>query len=156
VVLAGIRAADAGAVWLVGENSEDVPFHAWRSRVVLVPQFHDNHILTESLLFNLLLGRRWPPTAADVNAAMEICDRLGLRPLVERMPQGLAQPVGDSGWALSHGERSRVFLARSLLQEQVELIILDESFAALDPETVRLACEGVIASAPTLLVIAHP
>jgi ATP-binding cassette subfamily B protein len=156
VVLAGLRAADEGAVWLRGEKSEDVPFDAWRARIVLVPQFHDNHILTESLLFNLLLGRRWPPTPADVDDATEVCNTLGLGPLVARMPQGLAQMVGDSGWTLSHGERSRVFLARSLLQERVELIILDESFAALDPETLRLVYQGVVASAPTLLVIAHP
>lgn len=156
LVLAGMRAPDAGSLWLRGEPREDLADDQWRARIVLVPQFHENHILTGSLLFNLLLGRRWPPSQADVVEAAAVCDLLGLRPLVERMPQGLSQPVGDGGWALSHGERSRVFLARSLLQEKAELLILDESFSALDPETLRVSCQAVIASAPTLLIIAHP
>lgn len=156
IVLACMRAPDAGTIWLFDERTADMPPDHVHQRIVLVPQFHDNHILTESLAFNLLLGRRWPATAADMEDAAAVCEVLGLGPLLARMPQGLAQPVGDGGWTLSHGERSRIFLARSLLQEHVELIILDESFAALDPETLRLSCGGILAAAPTLLVIAHP
>jgi len=155
-VLSGIRAQGAGSIRLLGVRSEDMSPQDWRGKIVLVPQFHENHVLTESLLFNLLLGRRWPPTAEDTADAMRVCDLLGLTPLVERMPLGLAQPVGDGGWTLSHGERSRVFLARALLQEGAHLVILDESFAALDPETLRQSIEGVLASAPAMLVIAHP
>jgi ABC-type ATPase involved in cell division len=51
------------------------------------------------------------------------------------MPAGLLQMVGETGWQLSHGERSRLYIARALLQ-RAELIILDESFAALDPENL--------------------
>jgi ATP-binding cassette subfamily B protein len=154
-VLAGLRAPDSGVLRLSARDRSEVTAEAWRRRVVLVPQFHDNHILTDSLLFNLLLGRRWPPTAADTKLAAQVCDLLGLTPVLQRMPQGLQQTVGDGGWALSHGERSRVFLARALLQEGVALVILDESFAALDPETLREVGAGVLASAPTLLVISH-
>jgi ATP-binding cassette subfamily B protein len=35
-------------------------------------------------------------------------------------------------------------------------MILDESFAALDPASLRTALECVLRRAPTLLVIAHP
>ena len=57
---------------------------------------------------------------------------LDLGPLLARMPSGLEQLVGDSGWQLSHGERSRLFIARSLLQP-LDVRVLDESFAALIP-----------------------
>ena len=63
--------------------------------------------------------------------------------------------VGETGWQLSHGERSRLYLARALLQ-RAELVILDESFAALDPENLRRALEFTLARADTLLVVAHP
>jgi ATP-binding cassette subfamily B protein len=63
--------------------------------------------------------------------------------------------VGDTGWQLSHGERSRLFIARALIQE-ADLVILDESFAALDPENLRRAMECVQDRANALLVIAHP
>ncbi|MEO8259682.1 MAG: hypothetical protein ABI868_20215 [Acidobacteriota bacterium] len=53
------------------------------------------------------------------------------------------------------GERSRVFLARALLQE-AGLVIVDESLGALDPDNVRRCLECVLRRAPSLLVIAHP
>jgi ATP-binding cassette subfamily B protein len=63
--------------------------------------------------------------------------------------------VGDTGWQLSHGEKSRLFLARALLQGS-EIVLLDESFAALDPDNLRQALECTIERAPTLMTIAHP
>jgi ATP-binding cassette subfamily B protein len=63
--------------------------------------------------------------------------------------------VGEGGWQLSHGERSRLYIARALLQ-QADLIILDESFAALDPLNLERALQCVFRRAPALLVIAHP
>jgi ATP-binding cassette subfamily B protein len=71
------------------------------------------------------------------------------------MPGGLMQMVGEGGWQLSHGEKSRVYLARALLQG-AELIILDESFAALDPQTLQGALTAVMDAVPSLLLIAHP
>jgi ATP-binding cassette subfamily B protein len=119
------------------------------------PQFHENHILTGSLAFNLLMGRKWPASAEDVMKARALCVELGLGALLDRMPAGLMQQVGETGWQLSHGERSRVFLARALLQD-ARLTILDESFAALDPETLKACLKSADAHARTLVVIAHP
>ena len=130
-------------------------FSQSKLRFGVVPQFHENQILTGTLAFHLLLGRRWPPTPADLTAAEEICRELGLGDLLDRMPAGLQQLVGESGWQLSHGERSRLYMARAILQ-QADLMILDESFAALDPANAQLAFSCVNRHAPTLLVIAHP
>jgi ATP-binding cassette subfamily B protein len=123
--------------------------------VVAAPQFHENHVLTETFAFNLLMGRRWPPQPADVEAAERTCRELGLDDLLSRMPAGLLQLVGETGWQLSHGERSRLYIARAMLQE-ADLVILDESFAALDPETLRRCLECILKHAAALLVIAHP
>jgi ATP-binding cassette subfamily B protein len=101
------------------------------------------------------MGHRWPATADDLAQVETLCRELGLGDLLDRMPSGLLQMVGDTGWQLSHGERSRLFIARALIQE-ADLVILDESFAALDPENLRLAMECVQGRANALLVIAHP
>jgi ATP-binding cassette subfamily B protein len=71
------------------------------------------------------------------------------------MPGGIYQMVGETGWQLSHGERSRLYIARALLQ-QPELVILDESFGVLDPDSLQIALECVQRRAPALMVIAHP
>jgi ABC-type transport system involved in cytochrome bd biosynthesis fused ATPase/permease subunit len=70
------------------------------------------------------------------------------------MPGGLEQMVGDTGWQLSHGERSRLFVARALLQG-ADVLIFDESFAALDPDTLHCALNAVFERAPTVIVISH-
>jgi ATP-binding cassette subfamily B protein len=67
----------------------------------------------------------------------------------------MLQTVGETGWQLSHGEKSRLYIARAILQG-VDLIILDESFAALDPQSLQRAMACVRERARTLLVIAHP
>ena len=87
--------------------------------------------------------------------AEALCRELGLGELVDRMPAGLLQMVGEGGWRLSHGQKSRLFLARALLQP-AGLVVLDESFGALDPESLGQALECTLRRASTLLVIAHP
>jgi ATP-binding cassette subfamily B protein len=154
-LLSGMRTPDSGLVLISGLDGHTLGSQQWRKQVAASPQFHDNHILTETLAFNLLMGRTWPPSRQDVQEARTVCHELGLDNLLDRMPGGLMQMVGEGGWQLSHGERSRVYIARSLLQNS-ELVILDESFAALDPETVSAALQCTVKRAKTLLVIAHP
>lgn len=151
----GLRSPEAGLILLRGLDRQTLGSEGWRRRVVAAPQFHENHVLSETFAFNLLMGRRWPPQPADLDAAETLCRELGLGDLLDRMPAGLLQMVGETGWRLSHGERSRLYIARALLQG-ADLIILDESFAALDPETLRQALGCVLQRAATLLVIAHP
>ena len=154
-LLCGLRAPTAGSLRYDGVAWEVLGTLAWRARVGAAPQFHENHVFSASLLFNLLLGRAWPPRPEDVAEAEAVCRELDLGPLLARMPSGLEQLVGESGWQLSHGERSRLFIARALLQP-LAVRVLDESFAALDPETLELALGCVLRRAETLLVIAHP
>jgi ABC-type multidrug transport system fused ATPase/permease subunit len=123
--------------------------------VACAPQFHENYVLTGTFAFNLLMGRDWPPRLEDMREAEAICRELQLGPLLERMPAGLLQMVGETGWQLSHGEKSRLYVARALLQ-RADVVVLDESFAALDPETLRQAVRCVLKRARTVLVIAHP
>jgi len=154
-LLTGLRAPESGLLLAGGLDYQTLGASGWRRRVVSAPQFHENHVFTGTFAFNLLMGRNWPPTGEDFAEAERVCRELGLAELVDRMPAGLLQMVGETGWQLSHGERSRLFLARALLQES-ELVILDESFGALDPETLRQCLSAALDRAKTLLVIAHP
>ena len=106
------------------------------ANVAYVPQHDDNHVFLGSVAFNLLLGVAWPPEPTHLDAAEQVCEQLGLGPLLERMPSGIFENIGETGWQLSHGERARIFLARALLAD-ADVTIIDESFGTLDPHTYR-------------------
>jgi ATP-binding cassette subfamily B protein len=153
-LLTGLRTPGSGVLLLDGLDRATLGADPWRQRVVAAPQFHENHVFGESLAFNLLMGRRWPPQTEDLELAEDVCRRLGLGDVLDRMPGGLFQLVGETGWQLSHGERSRVFIARALLQN-ADLVVLDESFAELDPESLRDCLTQAAELSNTLLVVAH-
>jgi ATP-binding cassette subfamily B protein len=124
--------------------------------VCLAPQFQENHIFTNSLAFNLLLGCHWPPSKDDLKLAFQFCEEMGLKPLLEKMSSGsLFQPVGEMGWKLSHGEKSRVFIIRALLQG-ADLLIFDQSLAALDPHTLVRSLACIEQHSRSFLLCAHP
>ncbi|HEX2054435.1 MAG TPA: ABC transporter ATP-binding protein [Actinomycetota bacterium] len=138
-LLAGLKEPSGGSVDRRGE-------------VILSPQFHENHLLLAPLTFNILMGRHWPASSNDLEEVRRVCNRLGLGSLLSRMPSGMAQMVGETGWRLSHGERSLVFVARTIVQRP-DLLVLDESFGSLDPLTLSSALPVVVEESPALMVI---
>ncbi len=155
LLMAGMRKASGGFVLAGGMDLTTMGENLWRRRVAVAPQYHDNHVLSASLSFNMLVSRPYPHSAQDMEEARELCVELGLTPLLERMPSGMDQMIGETGWQMSQGERSRLFLARALLQN-ADLVVLDESFAALDPENLQKCLDCVLRRAKTVMVIAHP
>src|SRR5205807_1590989 len=93
-ILAGLRVPESGLVLLGGLDRRTLGAEGWRRRVVAAPQFHENHVLSATFGFNLLMGRRWPPAPGDLEEAEALCRELELGPLVDRMPAGLTQMVG--------------------------------------------------------------
>ena len=153
-ILTAILPTQNGLMTLRGLDCHSLGSAAWRSRVSYVPQFHENHILTGTLAFNLLMGRRWPPSPQDLRDADALCREFGLDGLLARMPGGLMQAVGETGWQLSHGEKSRIFLARSLLAEP-DILVADEPLAALDPKSLRQCLRSLVDRNLAVVLIAH-
>jgi ATP-binding cassette subfamily B protein len=154
-LISGMRSPTSGLLLLGGLDRKTLGIDEWRRRVASAPQFHENYVLTGTLALNLLMGRRWPPEPGDLEQAESLCRELGLGPLLNRMPSGMLQLVGETGWQLSHGERSRLYMARALLQDS-DVVILDESFAALDPETLSRCLKCALDKSNALVVVAHP
>jgi ATP-binding cassette subfamily B protein len=67
----------------------------------------------------------------------------------------MGQIVGSTGWQLSHGERSRLFAARAILGS-ADLVVLDESLAALDPATAQVVLRCARRRTRSLMLIGHP
>ncbi len=153
-LLAGRLQPSSGTVLSQGIDRYVAGVKGWLKHVCYVPQPGSNHVLTDTFAFNLLLGRAWPPTANDLEEAREVAERLGLGPLIEKMPAGMMQMVGEGGWRLSQGEQARLFLARGILQD-ARLLVVDELLAPLDPVTGLEVLKSVEALPSQLVLIAH-
>lgn len=153
-VLNGLRLPTNGTLKLYNADIHKVGQSEWRRRIALATQFHENYIISETFAFNLLMGRSWPPSQQDMLDAENMARELGLGKLLDTMPAGMLQIIGETGWQLSHGERSRLFVARTLLQGG-DVVVLDESLGALDPHTMQSVLDVVSRHARTLIVISH-
>lgn len=69
----------------------------------------------------------------EINTAIE---RAGLKSFIESLSQGLDTMIYDNGKNISGGEKSRVAIARGLLQK-ADIIFLDEAFASLDSKIAK-------------------
>lgn len=154
-ILAGQANQQQGWLLCNDRDLQTLGHQYWRKKICWVPQYHDNYLFSATLLFNLLLGRTWPPSQEDMHEALAVCDKLGLTPLLEKMPAGILQSVGEMGWQLSQGERSRVFLARALLQKP-DFLLLDESLGALDSSTSLRILDNLQTETSATLLCMHP
>jgi ABC-type multidrug transport system fused ATPase/permease subunit len=87
---------------------------------------------------------------------MDALDAVGLASMVRALPRGLDTLVAEGGANFSGGQRQRIALAR-LLIARTPIVLLDEPFAALDPET-EASLQNTLFGAfsdRTLVVITH-
>lgn len=63
-------------------------------------------------------------------------ERACLRDFVKGLPKGLDTMILDNGKNISEGEKSRIAIARGLLEKK-DIIFLDEAFASLDANIAK-------------------
>ena len=139
-----------GRVLLDGVDVRTVTLRSLRSQLGVVPQ--EPFLFAGSVRTNLRFGR---PDATDAEID-EAIDVVGLRDLVERLPQGLDTPVHERGQTLSAGERQLLALARAFLARP-RVLILDEATSSLDlqSETVVERALDAILEGRSAILIAH-
>jgi ATP-binding cassette subfamily B protein len=108
-------------------------------------------IWNRSLFDNLTYGGDATTTSAPVLEAS------GLLPVVAKLPNGLATPLGEGGTLLSAGEGQRVRLGRAMMRRNARLVLLDEPFLGLERDRRRalLAQARQRWNGRTLLYVTH-
>ncbi|MFE7195104.1 ABC transporter transmembrane domain-containing protein [Microbacterium oxydans] len=94
-------------------------------------------------------------TAAENIAPQVEHDRLtaaAFDEVVQRLPDGLDERVGERGLRLSGGQRQRLLLARALHQPQ-PLVVLHEPTTAIDPITEAQVAAGLAAEGRAILLL---
>ena len=141
---------NAGSILLGGQDIREVGRRSLRKIVTLVPQ--DPVLFDETVRGNLLFGNpRATGKDLEAVAAFTQLDRV-----LQTLPKGLDEPLGPLGGRLSGGEKKRVALARTLLQ-QPRILMVDEITSALDGPAAVGLLEGLelFRQARTFVVISH-
>jgi ATP-binding cassette subfamily B protein len=125
-LLLGLQRASTGRVLLDNKPLEGDHLDSIRRRTAsLDPSVQ---LWNRTLLVNVLYG-------ADTGGLERLAaaiDDAELRSLLQRLPLGMATPLGENGALVSGGEGQRVRLARALARGPAGLVILDEPFRGLD------------------------
>jgi ATP-binding cassette subfamily B protein len=150
-LLLGWSAPSSGRVLVDCRPLDGVGLAALRRATVWVDP--ETRLWNRTLLDNLLYGDH-DDGATAIPLAVDVAR---LRPVLERLPDGLQTRVGEGGALLSGGEGQRVRFGRALTRSQVRLVILDEPFRGLDREHRRalLAAARRAWADATLLCITH-
>lgn len=138
-ILAGLESADEGRIVVEGRELGDVP--ANRRGIVYLyqePLLFPHLDVRHNVAFGLTL--RKVPRREALERADALLGELGLEGHGAKRPQ-----------ALSGGERQRVAFGRALIIEP-RLLLLDEPFGNLDPET-RRSMQGLFRSVVSRLEI---
>lgn len=110
------------------------------------------HLFNQSLRDNLLLGR----ADASDEELVDALEKVGLTSVYQRLEGGLDTVLDEGAYGFSGGERHRLALARVLLA-RTPVVILDEPFAGLDPETEAALTDTMfdVLDGRTIIMITH-
>ncbi len=122
--------ADEGRIQIGGIAVADYPRSMLKSRMAYVPQ--ETKLFSGTVRENVNFGDTEDQrTDEDVWRALEDAQAADF---VRAMPEGLDTVISQHGRELSGGQRQRLSIARALCRRS-EILILDDSFSALDMAT---------------------
>jgi ATP-binding cassette subfamily B protein len=139
-----------GHVLVDGYDVADVTLQSLRRQLGIVPQ--------ESFLFAGTIGDNiaFAKPGASRDELLAACDAVGIRELIDGLPDGLDTLCHERGVTLSSGERQLIALARAFLASP-RVLILDEATSSLDLATERMVerAHDVLLEGRTAVLIAH-
>lgn len=140
----------AGVVEIDGVDLRKYRLRSLRSQIAMVLQ--PPLIFPLSVRDNIAYGR---PGAAD-SEIEEAAQLARIHDFIISLPEGYDTVIGESGVALSEGEKQRVTIARALLRD-APILILDEPTSALDVATESQVMAGIerLMAGRTTFIIAH-
>ena len=129
-ILFGLRQPSEGHVSIDGLDLRSWYLEALRESVMLLRR---DEVVDGTIIENLRLGR----VDVGLDEIREALERVGLLDVLLHRPEGLNLRLKVGGAPLSGNQRTRLLLARALVQRP-RLLLIDELFDSLDDESFKL------------------
>lgn len=127
-VLGGFLETKNGVIKVGGKERTHLQTDSWQNQLLYIPQHP--YIFPDTLEANI---RFYHPGASDEDVE-QAARAAGLSELIDQLPCGLKERIGEAGRALSGGQAQRTAVARAFLGNR-PILLLDEPTAHLDIET---------------------
>lgn len=144
-VLLRFHEPDSGEILINGIRHDALPIGQLRSRILLVGQ----QLITfnDTVSNNIRFGAQAPDDMVERAARLAL-----IHDVIMEMPQGYNTRLNYRGTNLSGGQLQRIGIARALLRNP-DVLILDESTSALDPETGHEVVGNILAAYANRIVV---
>jgi ATP-binding cassette subfamily B multidrug efflux pump len=149
-LLARLYEVQAGQILIDGVGINEIPAAQLRKILAVVPQ--EPFLFSTTVMENMRYGN---PAAAD-ETVISAARKLGVHPLIEKLPQGYQTKVGRRGERLSGGQKQIIALVRVFLSDPL-ILVLDEATSSLDSstETTLKQALQLMLKNRTGIIIAH-
>lgn len=147
-LLLGMHLPTSGTVAFDGRDLRELNLQKLRNQMGVVLQ--ETFLFDDTVRANLSLNDEHIPIERLRAAARMAC----VDGVIENLPAGYTNRVGENGCLLSGGERQRLNLARALAHNPA-VLLLDEATSSLDLETEAKVHGNLASLGCTRIIIAH-
>jgi ABC-type multidrug transport system fused ATPase/permease subunit len=149
-LIAKLWPPDSGRILLDDVDLTGIAGASLRRHMGIVQQV--NFLFTGSVLDNI----RFAKPEATAEEILTAAESLGVRDIIESLPEGLNTVVGEKGTGISLGQRQVICFCRALIANP-RILILDEATASIDTLTEARLQEALkrLLRGRTSFVIAH-
>ncbi len=139
-----------GQITIDGVDVKRIPFKDMKNNIGIVSQ--EIYLFSGSIADNI----RYARPEASMEEVVAAAKAASAHDFIMKLPDGYETRVGSGGQDLSGGEKQRISIARTVIQNP-GILILDEATAAMDTETERRIQESIhsLQEGRTTIAIAH-
>jgi len=150
-LLAGLYKPDSGRILIEDTNLDYIPVEKLRENFSILSQ--DYKLFYLSISENIHLGN--PEKSGNIRNISSAANFSGIQSLITELPNGYNSIIGKSlehGVELSSGEFQKLALSRTIFKNS-RIIILDEPFSAIDPDSEKKIFTNLKALSENRIVI---
>jgi len=144
-LISGVYPTPKGSILINGQPIQDYTQESLHDFVTYVPQ--DTFLFSDNIYNNTLLS-----TEKSNEEVIETLEVVQLNDEILNMEQQHLTVLGEKGVNISGGQKQRLALARGLIRD-TKLLILDDSFSAIDANTEKQIIEVINSKLNNLSVI---